>query len=58
MKIKVNGMDTFLSESTFQFITVILNFFLFVPFLRKTKNTQCAKLGILYSQQPLPQNKT
>jgi hypothetical protein len=37
MKIKVNGMETFLGKSTFEFIKVILHFFLFVPFLRNTK---------------------
>ena len=50
MKIKVNGMDTFLGDSTFEFITVILNFFFICTLFKEHKNTQCAKLGIIYFQ--------
>ena len=49
MKVKINGVNTFLVQSTFAFIMVILNVFIFCPFAGINKNTWCAKLGILCS---------
>jgi hypothetical protein len=51
MKIKINRMNTFLSEGTFVFMKIIFKlFFIFVPFLRNKENAWCPKLGILFSK--------
>jgi len=44
MKMKINGVNTFLDESTFVFIMAIWNYFLFLSFLRNKVNHMVFKI--------------